>query len=134
MRPYSNSLAVVALALCFVAGGATRAQAGLGDVIWGMSGPQMYGYGFLRCRTPIAGGTTQCSLVERRLGNKLERDTIENRRAWVNLEGTIYTSGTKDAGKYPLRGLPYESCCRSNRWSKSPPRAVATCGSFMARD
>ena len=100
MRLFSRPLASAALGLCLLAGGATEARAGLADVIWGMSGPQMYGYGFLRCRATIVGRTSQCSLVERRLikddkGDYL-RETIAGRRTWVSLEGLFYTSGTKD--------------------------------------
>ncbi len=81
----------------------------------------MYGYGFLRCRTPIARRHyASAPWSDRRLGNKLERDIIENRRAWVNLEGAIYTSGTKDQ-----ENTPYEAF-HTNMLSFEPMVEVAS--------
>ena len=93
MRQFSTFSAVAALAFCLVVGGATEARAGLGDVIWGMSGPQMIG-GVLRCRVPVSGGMTKCNLFGVPIGG--EPDTTRERRTWISVDGGIYTSTTKD--------------------------------------
>jgi hypothetical protein len=61
-----------------------------------MSGPQMIGKG-ARCRVPVTGGDTDCDLFGIPRGND-DPDIMTEKRAWVNLEGAIYTSTGKNEG------------------------------------
>lgn len=77
------------------------ANAGLMDVVWGMSGPQMVG-SVVRCRTHVTDGATICNLF----GVPLKGATADVMRAtnretptnpwWVALEGGWYRSTGKN--------------------------------------
>jgi hypothetical protein len=60
--------------------------AGAGDLIWGMSGPQMVGVVF-HCRVPLGGSLTDCHVL-----NKGAADAAAGLRRWVSLESGIYAS------------------------------------------
>ena len=96
MRRSRNSYVMSLLVAGLVVGGPAVADAGLLDIIWDMSGPQMIGKG-ARCRVPVTGGDTRCDIFSiRRGGDAL--DTITDRDWWVNLEGAVYTSTGKNEG------------------------------------
>jgi len=84
-----------ALAAGMVLGGPVDARAGIIDLIWDMSGPQMIGKG-ARCRKPVTGGETKCNLFGIPVGE--EPDIMTVSRVWVNFEGAVYTSTGKNDG------------------------------------
>lgn len=85
-------------------GTAATAHAGLLDLIWDMSGPQMIG-GVFRCRVPVGGGTTKCTAVGYPVFGveKGRTDVMTERRAWLNLESAFYTSTGKNDGDTDYR-------------------------------
>lgn len=96
MRRAKNSYFMSLLVAGLVIGGPAIADAGLLDIIWDMSGPQMIGKG-ARCRVWATGGDTKCDIFSiRRAGEP--PDTITDRDWWVNLEGAVYTSTGKNEG------------------------------------
>ena len=80
------------LAICLAVMCATlvfprHARAGLGDIIWEMTGPQMVGL-IVRCRFPLNGTARQCDV--RPLAPKDASREVE--KVWFALEGGVYTS------------------------------------------
>jgi hypothetical protein len=73
-----------------------QARADFFDFIWEMSGWQAYGAVILHCKTDLAGGGTECRLLDwKRLTPPIaERN---QRKAWLAFNGTVYTSSGKDA-------------------------------------
>ena len=87
------------LFICLIASGVLAgvpavANAGLIDIIWDMSGPQMIG-DVGRCRVPVTGGETKCSFFGAPNG---ENPDVMETRAWVSLEGGVYFSTGKNEG------------------------------------
>jgi hypothetical protein len=68
-----------------------ESAAGIGDIIFGMSGPQMIG-AIAHCRVPFGGSVTQCHILNK--GRTADADDLP---FWVSLEGGFYVSTTRDA-------------------------------------
>jgi hypothetical protein len=79
-------LAVFFAVICATLVFPRQARAGLADIIWEMSGPQMVG-GIVRCRVPFDGGNVRCQL-------DLSVAALASNREWVwlALEGGVYVS------------------------------------------
>ena len=94
-----RSLSVTLVVSWVFFGTPATAAAGLLDLIWDMSGPQMIG-GVVRCRVPVGGGTTKCTAVAFPVFGvkKGETDVMTERKAWLNLESAFYTSTGKNDG------------------------------------
>jgi hypothetical protein len=99
-RRLAISFAVMCATLVFP----RQARAGLADIIWEMSGPQMVGE-TVRCRFPLHGGKVQCRV-------SLEADktkTPDTERVWFTLEAGGYVSTGVNHG-----GTNYEA---GNIWA-----------------
>jgi hypothetical protein len=91
-------LAVCFAVLCATLAYPEHARAGLGDIIWEMTGPQLVG-GIVRCRVPFNGTATQCDVRTLRTN-----ETKEVEKIWFAAEGGVYVSTGHNGG-----GIPYEA-------------------------
>ena len=92
-RRLAICLAVICATLVFP----QHARAGLGDIIWEMTGPQMVG-AIIRCRIPFGGGARQCGVQLVAPDPKLAAaQGTEAERVWVAVEGGPYVSTGKNA-------------------------------------
>ena len=96
MRRVQRYSVLSALVAGIVLVGAQNASAGIIDIIFEMSGPQMIGKG-ARCRVSAMGGVTRCDLFGIPRGTS-DPDIMTDKRWWVNLEGAFYTSTGKNEG------------------------------------
>ena len=117
MRQTPQRCFVFLLAAAIVVGAPAQSQAGLLDIIWDMSGPQMYG-GVMQCRLPLNGSPARCRIVGFPFDGKY--DVMTGHRLWLNLGGGVYTSGGKDEN-----GVPYE-WFRTNMLAFEPMVEVAS--------
>jgi hypothetical protein len=78
------------------------AEAGIGEFIWEMSGPQMVGGG-IQCKFSITTGELEICYATIPVSLRLAQDRPK-RRFRVSFDGGIYTSTGKDAG-----GVDYEA-------------------------
>jgi hypothetical protein len=62
-----------------------QAHAGLGDIIWEMSGPQLVG-AIVRCRMPFGGGAAECGVTA------LDAKSANVEKVWYAIEGGGYVS------------------------------------------
>jgi hypothetical protein len=92
---------MVASVFAFMLVGPRVAEAGIGEFIWEMSGPQMIGGG-LQCKFNLQGEVEQC-YVTVPITTSL-RDAPQKRRFRISLDGGIYVSTGKNAG-----GVDYEA-------------------------
>jgi hypothetical protein len=67
-----------------------ESAAGLGDIIWGMSGPQMVGV-VAHCRVEIGRPITDCHILNRPADGKVEPSR------WWSLEGGLYGSTPRNS-------------------------------------
>jgi hypothetical protein len=105
VRSISRLLLGTVVGIGLLVGTATDARAGLIDIIWDMSGPQMVGL-VLRCRVPLDGGATKCDLVEKKVGIQAgQTDVMKGPRVWFNVEGAVYTSTGKNEGNTNYRAF-----------------------------
>jgi hypothetical protein len=90
----SRRLAIFWAVLCATLVFPQHARAGLGDIIWEMSGPQMVG-AIIRCRIPFGGGAKQCGvqLIDPKAAPKREVEHV-----WFAIEGGVYTSTGHNSG------------------------------------
>jgi hypothetical protein len=90
----SRRLAIFWAVLCATLVFPQTARAGLGDIIWEMSGPQMVG-GIIRCRMPFGSGKKECGI------RVLSKDTPPNpevEHVWFAFEGGVYVSTGQNSG------------------------------------
>jgi hypothetical protein len=70
------------------------ARAGLADIIWEMSGPQLVGV-VLRCRVPVDGGKKSCDV---RLARNFLYEKKNPEKVWFAIEGGAYVSTGHNSG------------------------------------
>lgn len=88
----SRRLAICFGLLCATLAYPTHARAGLGDIIWEMSGPQMVGV-VVRCRVPFDRQSEGPHCIVNILGLDEESEKV-----WLAVEGGAYVSTGKNAG------------------------------------
>jgi len=92
-------LAVCCAVICATLIFPRQAHAGLADIIWEMSGPQMVGL-MLRCRVPFGGGATSCSIAA---AQQAVDGGVKKKWVWLSVEGGAYVSTGHNSG-----GIDYE--------------------------
>jgi hypothetical protein len=106
MRRVLRYRVVAAFVTAIVLGVPLNSSAGLLDLIWDTSGPQFIGP-VLRCRVPVAGGATKCSLAGIPLDGPdiMTRGAAGEKRVWVSFEGGVYLSTGKNENGIDFEGL-----------------------------
>jgi len=90
----SRRLAISWAVLCATLVFPQQARAGLGDIIWEMSGPQMIG-AIVRCRIPFGGGAKQCGV---QVLNPADAAKRQVEHIWFAIEGGVYGSTGHNSG------------------------------------
>lgn len=125
MRRVLQHCVLAAFVTAMVLGLPLDSSAGLLDLIWDTSGPQFIG-GVLRCRVPVSGGATKCSVVGITLTGSepdvMTRGAGGARPVWVSFEGGVYTSTGKNEN-----GLDFEGF-KANMLSFDPLLEFASVG------
>jgi hypothetical protein len=88
-------LAVCCAVICATLIFPRQVHAGLADIIWEMSGPQMVGV-MVRCRIPFGGSATTCRVVSLAFDGHREK-------VWLSLEAGAYVSTGRNNNGIPYR-------------------------------
>jgi hypothetical protein len=83
----SRRLAISCAVICASLISPRQARAGLADIIWEMSGPQMIG-AMVRCRVPLGGDATVCDVAAVKSG----LDATGGPRFWLSFEAGAFVS------------------------------------------
>jgi hypothetical protein len=90
-------IALLALLACPRAG-----NAAFMDIIWEMSGPQMFSVFLLQCEYDLENKTTECRAYDKRVQG--EAGARAARKVWLAVDGAVYTSTGKNSGTHRYDG------------------------------